>query len=527
MDREKTLKSLDERTVRFTKDQLIPAPRVPCLNLHDLHETAAYKLPDSDDYILVDCEPEYPMRRCVVCGASGGVRKNGFTQHRRHVHDVNVGLIQVDLHVKVPKYSCSYCFATFNHEFDTIVPSRRFTKRLFQQVKVDSFYNEFSDVAAKFGIANTTVAEIFDIYAEELAAKHKQKEIGKWLAIDEKHIEHDKRGVFVDGETGDLIEITEDNSPETVKKTIRSINGYENVTHVTMDMASGYRAAVEEIYGMDAKIIVDKWHVLHDLATKISKSRTAIIEHLNKSIEQIADKNERERFKAIKKLATDNGYLFKFNTENVMNHENRRQVLAEVCAAFPEFNHLRLLKQGFEEIYAADTRESAEQIFERWCDLVPPSGRKQIESWENKYGVPASLYEELRPLKNTMSGRWHNEIFNYFDEDGRKTNAIAEATNSFLERMVINGYSFKRMRARALYWYEADARKRYVFESRRQVDMRTTNFVTYYAGNRDYNYITVYGIYEVDEPDNRKQRAALNVLSFLPPERRAELLNEK
>lgn len=524
MKQEKTPKTLDERTVNFTKDQLIPIGRVPSVNLYDLHETAAYKLPDSDDYMLIECEPADPMRRCSVCKKMGGVRRNGYTQFPRLVHDVNVGLTQVDLLVKVPKYSCSSCGATFNHEFDSIVPNRQFTKRLFQQVKVDSFYDTFSDVAAKFGIANTTVADIFDIYTEELAEKHKQKPVGRWLAIDEKHVDHQMRGIFVDGETGNLLEITENNSPETIKKTIMSLNGYENITHVTMDMANGYKAVVEEVFGIDAKIIVDKWHVLHDLATKISKSRTAIIEYLNIKISKIDDHAERERFKAIKKLATDNGYLFKFSFENVMAKDTLRQIMAEVCAAFPEFNHLRLIKQGFEDIYKLKTRAEAERAFDAWCKLIPPSGKKQAEAWEHEYGVPTELYEEFRPLKNTMAGRWRVEIFNYFDKDGHITNAIAEGTNSFIERVVINGYSFKRMRARALYWYDADPRLRYVIETRKQLDTSKTHFVT---SGTTFEYIDVYGIYEAEEQDSRTKRDALNVLSFLPPERRTELLSEE
>ena len=524
LEREKTLRTLDERTMRFTKDQLVPVSRVPSLNLYDLEETAAYKLPDSDDYLLVECQPADPVRRCPVCKRMGGVKRNGYTQFPRFVHDVNVGLTQVDLLVKTPKYLCSFCQGKFDHEFESIVPKRQFTKRLFQQVKVDSFYNEFTAVAAKFGIANTTVAGIFDIYTEELAAKHKHKEIGKWLAIDEKHVEHQMRGVFIDGETGDLLEITEDNKPETVKKTIMSIPGYEHVTHVTMDMANGYKAVIEDVYGIDAKIIVDKWHVLNDLATKISKSKTTITEYLNKQIDEIEDETEREHFKAVKKLVADNSYLFKFGEEKMNEKPTRIQVMAEVCASFPEFNHLRLLKEGFELIYKQSDRASAEKVFKRWCDLVPPSGKLQVEDWEHRYGVPAELYAELRALKGTMSTRWHDEIFNYFDEDGGKTNAIAEATNSYIERFVINGYGFKRLRAHALYWYDADPRTRYVLESRKQLDTRSQQYFDP-RNPSPLRYVDVYGIYEDKEDDSRGKRGAVNVLSFLPEGRLAEIAN--
>ena len=195
-----------------------------------------------------------------------------------------------------------------------------------------------------------------------------------------------------------------------------------------------------------------------------------------------------------------------------------------MCAAFPEFNHLRLLKEGFDLIYKQPDRASAEKVFKRWCELVPPTGKHRVEDWEHRYGVQAELYAELRALKNTMSTRWHDEIFNYFDEDGRKTNAIAEATNSFFERVVINGYSFKRMRARALYWYDVDPRTRYVLESRKQLDTSRTSFFNPNSPS-SFEYVDVYGIYEVQEDDSRGKRNALNMLSFLPEGRLDEIAN--
>ena len=268
-------------------------------------------------------------------------------------------------------------------------------------------------------------------------------------------------------------------------------------------MANSYKSVVEDIFGNSVTLIVDKWHVLHDLSTKISKCRSAILDHLNEQIKRESDEKVREYKKAVKRMVTDNGYLFKFGDEKLAEKPERMQMLAEVCKVFPEFNHLRLLKEGFELIYDCRDRASAEGVYDQWCELVPPSGKRLIEAWETEYGVPASLFEEMRVLRNTISNRWHKEVFNYFDEGSFKTNAIAEATNAFIERFVINGYSYERMRAKALYWYDADQRWRYVIESRTQrklnnsIGMSEAGFGT--SGrwfSSLYDDVVVYGIYK-------------------------------
>lgn len=525
--KERTPRTLIERTVKLTKQDLVRMDTTPFLNLSDLNETAAYKLPDADGYMLIECEPSRRATACPVCKASGYMVSNGYTQFPRLVHDVNVGLTQVDLSVTVPRYECRKCGAKSSAEFESIVPGRQFTKRLFEQIKVDAFYGKFADIAMRFGIADTTVGDIFDEYAEELEARHKTQPVGAWLAIDEKHVQHKARGIFVDGETSLLIEMTEDNSPQTVTDTIRKIPGYENIKIITMDMSATYRKVVEEIFGQDAKIIVDKWHVLNQLSIRIAKSKTAIIEYLNDEIKAETDPAIKDRKTQVKKLVTDNGYLFKYNEENLKEKPMREQIMAEACAMFPVLNHLRLLKEGFEHVYACTDRTKAQSTLESWCELVPPSGKLQIAKWEEQYHVPAVLYQEFRSFKETVSKSWHKEIFNYFDVDGFKTNAIAEATNAFIERVIINGYSFRRLRAKALFWHEAGERKRYVMDVRHVFDPDASNQCpqgTMSFVNPGAWYSSTKTILSIEEKPEQVHHRPLSVLSFLPESRKREII---
>ncbi len=535
-------RTLEERTLRFPKQDLVKITHAPVLNLPGIKEIAAYKLPVepgsselSDEYLLVECEPDgMNYDECPNCHAPNQcMQRNGYTQYPRLVHDVNIGLMQVDLELKVPKYKCSSCENVVNHNYEAVMEGRQFTKRLYDQIEKEAFYGKFTDIAEKFGISDTTVTNIFDEYIEKLEEKHNVPPVGSWLAIDEKHVNHKMRGVFVDGESGRILDITEDNSPKTVEATIRSFKNYENVKIVTMDMACGYRSIMEKIFGADVKVIVDKWHVLNDLSVKITQCRTAILSYLETTIKNEPDgPNKIRRFETRKEVAGD-GYLFRYGGEKLAEKPHRLALLAKASNEFPEINHLRLLKEGFELIYQCSDRASAEQVFEKWSNLVPPSGKNQIAEWEKKWGVPASLYEVFRPIKNTVGKLWRKEVFNYFDDDGWKTNAIAEATNSFIERVLINGYTFKRMRAKALFWHEAGSRKRYVLLSQRvpvekEMNDPHYNYINFSTGGFDLNQILHPNVrYEdrlvVVEEIEPNVYPPLSVFRYLPKKRREEL----
>ena len=159
---ERIAKSLEDRTVTFTQDQLVRLDKTPCLNLSDLTEEAAYTYPDSEDYLMIECSPSYFMTTCPCCKQSGFVVRNGYTSNRRLVHDIRIGLTQVDLSISVPKYRCKNCGATPNHEFESIEHNRQFTKRLYKQIKIEAFNGNFEEVARKYGLSPSNVAFVFD-----------------------------------------------------------------------------------------------------------------------------------------------------------------------------------------------------------------------------------------------------------------------------------------------------------------------------------------------------------------------------
>lgn len=520
----------DERDVVINMEDLEEVTPTPSLNLPDITEETVYRPKDGSPYLVFMCKAgDRRFKTCPDCGYPV-INIHGYLKDRRLVHDVNVGIDQVDLLVKVPRYRCDRCSCTFTHEFASIMANRQMTYRLYDLIKRASFIRPFSDVAVEYGYSVPTIGTIFDEYVAELEPMRGAIIAPRVLGIDEKHIVNAMRGVFVDIESGTLLEMTETNKRKDVIFTIENMIDYDkNIKIVTMDMSNGYRSHVQECLPK-AKIVVDKYHVYQDLSTKVKKTRTRLLDHLKAKLKAMPDSPEKDHLQNVYNIASTSTYLFKFGQEKLSEKESRVKAMADVCRTFPEFNHLRLLKERFEEIYDCEDRSTAESIYDNWVTLVPPSGAKQCEEWQERYQVDPELFSEFKVLVRAVKS-WRTEIFNYFDPGCRVTNAAAEGLNNMIERInrLGNGYSFARLRAKALYWHLAAPRNRYIInyknkpiykEKERPAASKAPlgSFRCLIPSHSLPELIRFEEITFIDEIVSESERSPLSVFAFLPPE---------
>lgn len=460
--------------LKITEDDLVADDTIIRLNLCDLDEIATFKHknPAYANYRVVQCQPRtMRAQTCPSCGKRKRFNIHGYADKDRVVHDVNVGLMQIDLVLRVPRYRCDNCPSkTFQHQFESIEANHQMTTRLREEIQREAFTMPFSEVAAKHRISETKVASIFDEYVKELEEQADSIVAPRVLGIDEKHIVHAARGVLVDVELGRLLEMTPNNKRSRLAEAIESMIGYdERIEIVTMDMAPAYRSLVYEILP-NAKIVVDKYHIFQALQQRVKPVKTRLGNMLVRDVEYIEDPAEKKRLKTLLSAANKDHYLFRYGSKRLVEEPERLRLMAELCKEFPVFNHLRILKEAFEGIYDAQSRDDAEQRYREWAELVPPEGKGKVgkdnlDAWQRKYGVMPELYAEFRTLRNTMEN-WKKEIFNYFDDGCRQTNAATEGLNNLIERInrIGNGYSFERLRAKALYWNMVTYGARYRLE---------------------------------------------------------------
>ena len=439
--------------VRLTPDDMEKVTPTPHLNLCGIIEDACYRPKAGHPYLLFSCHVEnYRNRKCPFCDSTA-VHAHGQTGAPRRIHDVNSGRTKVDIDLQVQRYICSECGKSFSNLPPDIMEGRHLTKRLYDEIRHEAFTKPLSTVAMKYGYSDTIIGKIFDEYSRELESVHGPVIAPRVLGIDEKHIVHNMRAIFTDIENRTLLEMCPDNKKDTVIAAIEQMVGYDtNIEVVTMDMSCGYRTYVQECLP-NAIIVIDRFHVCQSVYEKIAKARSKIMAYIGALIHAEPEGGVKKRMIAVRNLAQTNTYLFKFNAKNLAKSDKRINAMANICATFPEFNHLRLIKEYFDRIYTAPDRQTAEAYCKEWAEFIPPSGSRQIEAWKKRFKVEPELFDDLRSAKNTLTKKWHNEIFNYFEPNSRFTNAVTEGLNRMVEDMsrMGNGYSFERLRARALY----------------------------------------------------------------------------
>ena len=126
----------------------------------------------------------------------------------------------MDLRVAVPRYCCRECDSVFTHTFESIPEGRQLTYRLLEQLRHDSFLRPFNQISVEYGYSEGTIRNIFDEYAAELETQRGPIIAPEVLGIDEKHIVHEMRGIFVDIKSGRLLEMTRSNKRADIMGTI-------------------------------------------------------------------------------------------------------------------------------------------------------------------------------------------------------------------------------------------------------------------------------------------------------------------
>lgn len=516
------------KTVVYKQEDLVAYTPVPNLNLPDIVAEECFRPKDGSRHFFIHCKPTKKYDGpCPHCGCVGtNYHSKGYTPKPRLVHDVSVGIDRVDLILKVPRYICQDCGGVFSHSFESVNEGKQCTIRLLEKIQRDCFSRPFSDIAYETGYTLPTIADIFGKLSDELDATRPPIIAPEVLSLDEKHIVHSMRAVFVDNKTGRLLEMTEDNKRDTIIRVIESMVDYDkNIRIVTTDMANGYKSAIQECLPY-AKIVVDKFHVFQLLHRKMRKPKSVIMADIKKQIEDAPTLEESNRLREVRDLINQHPFLFKFGRKKLAEKPERLKILADACQTFPELNHLRLIKEGFERIYDSQSRKEAEAMYEEWVKLIPPGNQKKVPEWEATYGVRASIFATDIASFGRVMKSWHKEIFAYFDPDCQVTNAVAEGTNCLIQRLNAqgNGYGFKHLRAKAIYWQDANTRTVYKLHSKKEPIYKpassdsTPSFTfTYTPLGRNPN-MRIVGYKETSEIVSETEalkRKPLSVLSFI------------
>ncbi|MEA3421947.1 MAG: ISL3 family transposase [Acidobacteriota bacterium] len=198
-----------------------------------------------------------------------------------------------------------------------------------------------------------------------------------------------------------LLAVLKDYRKETIKQFFRAIPPEikEKIRELCGDMKWMYvKLAKEEI--PQAKMVVDKFHLIRDANMKIDEARR---------IEQEATKKEIKR------------RIFLRNEEDLKDKE--KEQLEEYFKLYPSLKEFYWVKEKLREMYRAKDRKEGKKILDMVIMSMRVSDDGEILCWRN------------------MLRRWKDHILNYFDN--RTTNAFTEGVHTKIKKIKRVSYGFR------------------------------------------------------------------------------------
>lgn len=198
-----------------------------------------------------------------------------------------------------------------------------------------------------------------------------------------------------------LLAVLKDYRKDTIKQFFRSIPPEikEKIIKVCGDMKWMYVKLTDKELPQ-AKMVVDKFHLIRDANVKIDEARR---------IEQEATKKEIKR------------KIFLKNKEDLRDKE--KEQLEEYFNNYPSLKEFYWVKEKLREMYRAEDRKQGEEILDMVIAAMRVSDDGEILCWRN------------------MLWRWKDQILNYFDN--RTTNAFTEGVHTKIKKIKRVSYGFR------------------------------------------------------------------------------------
>lgn len=365
----------------------------------------------TDDGKVAEARYLPQTNHCPKCGVIGRLYRHGskVVPYR----DIPAYGQRVLIRATVTRYKCRDCGGTSMQPLPDMDTRRLMTRRCVEHIEQQGIAQTYASVARAVGIDEKTVRNICESHLDRVTGL-RDIIAPIILGIDELTLGGRKRTVFVDVAGRRLLDIVDAMNKGRVDQWLYRLPHKERVRLITIDMWGPYKSSVNAIMP-NARVIVDKWHV-------VSKANAYL-------------DNVRARFrrgaKGKDKKNPHKGRLL-LHTRGSKLSPMRRMALDAILAERPLLNAGWQCKEGFYEIWDTADRATAEAAYDAW-----------------KASIPDLVRPEFEKLAATVDN-WRDEIFAFFDHPF--TNAYTEARNRLIKDLsrAGRGYSFERIRAKAL-----------------------------------------------------------------------------
>ena len=398
-------------------------------NILNLPDYKVVRVEETDHDYHITAEVSNSATACPSC-QSDALRGHG--RNEQVIRDMPTHGKRVGIYVDTRRWRCLACGKTFMESLPAVNAKREMTDRLTKWIGQQSLKRTFASIAEEVGIDEKTVRNIFRDYIKDLEAQFRF-ETPKWMGIDEIHLIQ-PRCVISNIRNNTIVNMLPNRDKKTVTNYLYNLEGKHEVQYVAMDMWTPYRDAVQAVIP-DARIVIDKFHVVRMANDALEKVRKSLRE-------QLTTKQRRG-------LMHDRFVLLK--RERDLN-DRERLLMDGWTKNYPELGLAYRLKEGFYGVYEASDPMEAMRRYEAWYRSVTPE-------------VGDAFADLIRAWSN-----WQPWILGYFEHP--VTNAYTESLNSLIRVMnrLGRGYSFEALRAKILFTEGAHKHKlsRPKFERKRE-----------------------------------------------------------
>lgn len=334
------------------------------------------------------------------------------------IRDAKLRGKHIKLIITKRRFRCPNCKSVFTESIPGIKVGFKTTENYRNQIlhDVKKFENTVS-VSKNNRCSSTFVTKVTNERLELELRKTKNTPWGKTVLIDEHGFMKNKAKrrkdfvtAFVDNNRKCLRELAPSRDHTDMEQAIKHIPGKENVTNVVIDMSETFKNFALS-YFPNAKLIVDKFHVIRLIHPSIRKYR--------KEVTGDARKNPIR-------------HLLLKNRGKLKPHE--KKAVIRFCRENEKVNEVYWFKERISNFYRIKGFDKARTVFIKITDDLARSS------------IP-----ELKTLRRTLM-QWHEEILRYFKTG--HTNARVEGFNrkcKLIQRKAYGFKSFDNYRLRALY----------------------------------------------------------------------------
>lgn len=394
------------KILAFSQPKSEPMPA----NILNLPAYTVVSLEENDHDYHISSETKQPPVQCQHCQSDNLV---GFGRREQMVRDLPMHGRRVGLYINTRRFKCRACAKTFYEALPDVDDKRLMTTRLTDWMGRQAIKRTFASIAEEVGCTEYTVRAVFSDYVNKLE-KSIRFETPKWMGIDEIHLIK-PRGVISNIQNNTIVELLPNRNKDTIIHYLYHLEGRDKIQYVAMDMWAPYRDACKMVIP-DARIVIDKFHVVKMANEAVEKVRKGLRERLT--------------LKEKRGLMHDRYVLLKRESQLT---DKDSLLLSGWVKNYDALGLAYRLKEDFFKIYDAQSPDEAQGAYLAWKARITPE-------------VEFAFHDLVRAWDN-----WTPWILEYFDHP--VTNAYTESLNNLIRVMnrLGRGYSFEALRAKILF----------------------------------------------------------------------------